>query len=501
MRAVRFLPAVLAIVAEGAWISVVASFIQELLLRDAAVGLGAFIAGAGLGVATTRTIGRRWPDRWPWLGLGLLVAAALAGVLAAPEAHDAAAAGRFGFDGALGANPGGLLLGLAVLRGMSHAHLPLADDRLARLLIGGAATLALVAAIGGVVTEPYRSRFETDALVATVVFLASTLLALALTRLSVMGAETGADWPRNPVWVATITALVLIVEAVAVLSAGYLGLVFEILFGIALGPLIVAGLLFGWTRRTILAFAAVVVVAVLIVAVGQLAGNPAAQGVTGGVSGAGAGSAAPATPSENVRILTFGLLLLVGGLVALLLIRAWMRRAGGMIEDVDETRTIDPGLDETVRPPARRWHLPGRAAPAGAAAAYQALLRDLQGRPTVERRPGETPSEHAHRLHGDGWGRLALDLLAADYALERFAGVTLSRDEDRRGVARWRRLRIDLRPLIAPSLERADEPRMGPIIRLGDGAPAGPPAAGSPAAEDAQPGVSERPAGPPRGPG
>ncbi|HEY2916532.1 MAG TPA: DUF4129 domain-containing protein [Candidatus Limnocylindrales bacterium] len=501
MTAVRFLPMALAIVAEGAWISVLAGFVQELQLRDATLGLAAFILAAALGAAATRTIGRRWPDRWPWIGLGLLVVGALAGLLAAPDARAAVASGRFGLDGALGANLGGLLLGLAVLRGMSHAHLPLDDDRLGRVLMGGAVALALTAGIGGVVTEPFRSRFETDALLATVVFLAATLLALALTRLSVQGAETGADWPRNPVWVGLVVAVILLAEAGAILSAGYVGLVLEVVFGIALAPLVVAGLLFGWTRRTIVAFAALGVIAFVIVVLGQLASNPASTAVTGGVAGAGANSAPGTGPSQNVQILTIVVVLFVAAVVVLLLIRAWMRRAGPMADELDETRTIDAGIDEAVRPPHRRWRLPVQAAPGGAAAAYRALLHDLRDRPTVARRLGETPREHARRLHGDGWGRLGLDLLAADYALERFAGMTLSAGEDRRGIGRWRRLRSELRPIAVPAVEAQDEPRMGPIIRLGDEAPAGPPAAGTPAADDARGDVSARPAGPPRGPG
>ena len=500
-RAIRFVPVVLAVVAEGAWISVVAAFLQELLLRDASLGLGPFVAASAIGVVATRTVGRRWPEQWPLAGLGLLVGGAVVGLLASPDARAALAAGHLGFDGALGANPGGLLLGLAVLRGMSHAHLPLADDRLGRLLMGGAIAVALAAAIGGVVTEPYRSRFEADALIATVVFLASILLALALTRLSVQGADTGADWPRNPVWVGMLVAVILLVEGVAVLSAGYLGLILEILFGIALGPLVVAGLLFGWTRRTLVAFVAVGVIAFLIVTLGQFMSSQGTTQVTGGVGGAGANSGTPPAPSTNVQLVTTAVLLLVGAVVAVLLIRAWMRRAGSVGDELDETRSIDFGIDEEIKPARRRWHLPIQSAPGGAAAAYQALLRDLSGRPIVDRRPGETSREHAHRLHGDGWGRLSLDLLAADYALERFAGETLTRGEDRRGVARWRRLRLELHPIVAPKLEPDDEPRMGPITRLGaDGAAL----SGQPAAEpadDRRPDVSGPTEGPPRGPG
>jgi hypothetical protein len=194
-------------------------------------------------------------------------------------------------------------------------------------------------------------------------------------------------------------------------------------------------------------------------------------------------------------------LLFVGAVIALLLIRAWMRRAGSAAEELDESRSIDFGADEVVKPPPRRWRLPLQRAPSGAAAAYGALIQELRGRPIVDRRPGETPREHAHRLHGDGWGRLALDLLAADYALERFAGRTLTLGEDRRGVARWRRLRLELRPLVAPTLEPQDEPRMGPITRLAtDGAAL----SGQPPAEPAmerRPDVSGPTEGPPRGPG
>src|SRR5262249_30564026 len=156
----------------------------------------------------------------------------------------------------------------------------------------------------GVVTEPYRSTFEADALVATVVFLASTLLALALTRLSVQGADTGADWPRNPVWVGMLVAVILLVEAVAVLSAGGPPRLLELLFGIALGPLVVAGLLFGWTRRTLVAFVAVGVIAFLIVALGQFMSSQGTAQVTGGVGGAGANSQSPPAPGANVQIVT-----------------------------------------------------------------------------------------------------------------------------------------------------------------------------------------------------
>ena len=82
-----------------------------------------------------------------------------------------------------------------------------------------------------------------------------------------------------------------------------------------------------------------------------------------------------------------------------------------------------------------------RTEPAGAAAAYVALVEDLDRHPTVRRERAETPAEHAARLRAAGRSGLSLDLLAADYALARYGEVELSAREDRRGIARWRALR------------------------------------------------------------
>src|SRR2546421_8659154 len=151
MSLLRWVPVGLAAIAEGAWISVVAGFMDELVLRAPVLGLPAFAAVAALGVILARTVGRAaGPTRWPLVGFGLLVVAALAGILAAPEARDALAAGRLGADGALAANPGGVLLGLALLRGYGHAQLPLSDDRVGRPFVGGVLVMSLLALLRGI---------------------------------------------------------------------------------------------------------------------------------------------------------------------------------------------------------------------------------------------------------------------------------------------------------------------------------------------------------------
>ena len=107
-----------------------------------------------------------------------------------------------------------------------------------------------------------------------------------------------------------------------------------------------------------------------------------------------------------------------------------------------ETREIDRGeWDADVRGPRRRGRFARRAEPKDAAAAYRALLEDLEAHPALRREPGETPSEHAARLRRAGTGELSLDLLAADYGLARFGEVDLTPREHRRALARAKALR------------------------------------------------------------
>jgi hypothetical protein len=156
----------------------------------------------------------------------------------------------------------------------------------------------------------------------------------------------------------------------------------------------------------------------------------------------------PTTADQGVLILGGALLTIVGTIVLLILIRIWMRGIEVEQDELLETRSIDRG---EPREPRRQRSRLARPAPADAAAAYRALLADLAPRRIVRRAPGETPRDHAHRLRGDGWGRLSLELLAADYAITRFAGAELTPAEHARAIARWRRLRTDLRPAPLPS--------------------------------------------------
>jgi hypothetical protein len=156
------------------------------------------------------------------------------------------------------------------------------------------------------------------------------------------------------------------------------------------------------------------------------------------------GAGVPEQPPVADQIVTAGLggLLLLGAIVGVVVLAAlWMRRARPPDDDpVEESRTIDRGSGDAA-PRLRRRAFGRRPEPVDAAGAYVALVADLERHPAVRREDAETPAEHAARLRRADRTDLRLDLLAADYALARFAGVTLPEREHRRAVGRWRLLR------------------------------------------------------------
>ncbi len=393
--------------------------------------LTAFVAA---GVVAARVVGPRLGERWPLVGLGLCLAGGAAGWLSSPEARAALGVGALG--DALAANPGGWLAALAILRGFAHARLPLSEETIGRLLGAGVPGLAIAAIVGGMVAEPFRGQFLGDAIVAVIVFATTATVALALTRLAAVGADSGFDWRRNPTSVGLLAVLVLAAGTLAIPASSVAAPAIGFVVGVSIVPLLVIGLVVGFDRRTarLLAFALIAVVAVATF-----------MNVVGGPSPTPDNPVAPppnvvASPPDEALAIGAGLLLVLAAIGVILLARLWMRRIPIVEDDVRETRTIDHGGER----PRRGWRgrRLGRAlAPVDAATAYEALIADLADRPVVRREPAETPAEHARRLRTNGTSDLRLDLLAADYALARFAGVTLSTREDRRALNRWRSLR------------------------------------------------------------
>jgi hypothetical protein len=384
-------------------------------------------------------LSHRLGARWPVVAVGLIAVAAFTGWLASPDARSALLEGRL--DRAVGANTGGFMAGLALLRGYAHAHLPLEEGSVGGLLALGFPVVGLATLVGGAAAEPWRTAFQLDAFVAAIVLAAATAVALPLVRLSAVGPVERIDWRRNPVWLALLLVLVMggLLAGIQIAPVARRGL--ELLVTLALLPAFVVGIFYGIdpVRRRLLALLAIAVVAPIVLA--QILGKvpPAGPSSTTGVFIPGTDAAPGYDASFAIGL--GGLMLALVVVAVFFLVRVWMRRVTIATSDVNETRWIDRGeaSDEADGP---RWRRRSRRpAPADAASAYLALIEDIATRPSVARLDSETPAEHARRLRRDGRGELGLDLLAADYSLARLGGRMLAGREDDRAVERWRALR------------------------------------------------------------
>jgi Domain of unknown function (DUF4129) len=433
-------PVVLAILAEAAWITVLAGLLQEYVLAYPILELPVLALIAAAGAIAAKLLGPRLGGRWPAAATILTIGIGAAGWLVAPDAR--AALVRGDILAAIGAHPGGWLAGLAFLRGTAYDRVPISEPRLARMLTAGIAGLAVTAIAGGMISEPYRGRFLADALTGTTVFAASATLGLALARITSIGVDAGFDWRRNPVWAALLVVLVLATAGVALPASRVAAPIVTLVVGAAIGPLLLVALIAGFSRRTVwvMGLAALFMVAILgLLTVFGVQRAPTT--VTGG--GAGGPTEAPVPPPPEAVIAGAVIVLLVAIIAIVVLVRLWGRRQPVEDESVGEIRTIDRGDATPAR--RRRWRWRRSPAPTDAVAAYRALDADLARLPAVRRDPAETPGEHARRLRATGRAGLALDLLAADYALARFGDRPLSGAEHQRAVARWRSLRSRLR--------------------------------------------------------
>lgn len=456
-RIATAIPLLLVVVAEGAWIAVLAGLVHEYAVRDPILGLvpiaGFVLAGAVVAAAVSGRLGTRWPP----VAVGLVVVSAVVGVLLAPGARAAiATSGLDGVGPAIGENPGGLLAGMAVLRGFSHARNALHEDTVSRLLGGGLLLITFAALAGSLVADPWRSRFLGDTLTASLAFSVAAVLALALTRQRAIGLESHVDWPRNPAWVGLLVLVITMFVILALPAAALAPAAVDLALALALGPLFVIGLLAGWTRSSVRLAIIAFVLWALFVAVGpRVVTNvvPPTSPQFGANDPSGAAD-------QNMLIVGGGLVTVLAVIGVLLLVRLWMRQIESQPTDIDEVRSIDRG--DPIPRPRRRLRLPFERGPRDAVAAYRALIADLDPIVAVRRLPAETPGEHARRLRAAGHADLSLELLAADYALVRFGDIPLSRTEDRRAVGRWRRLRrrlsrIEVSPPVPASEPLSDQ--------------------------------------------
>ena len=451
-RVLVLVPTALALVAEAAWTAVVAGLLGAFAFRDPVPGIPAMLLAALAGGAAARNLAPRLGDRWPWTAVALALAAGALGWLASPEVRSILAQrGIAGAGEALLANPGGWIAGIALVRGIAQSRVPADPHAIGTTLGVGVPGLALAAIIGGMVAEPARGRFLADAQASVLVFLVAGILALALSRQTLLGSGAATEWRRNPAWLGLL-GLLMAGVAIAALSASFVvGPVIVTVLGAAVPTLLLVGLVVGFDRRSLRILAASVAVALLVAAALRAMGaRPSAEAQIPGVGVTVPGDPAAAAP------LAIGVLLVVvlaATIAILVLARLWMRRPRAPEDDLLETRWIDRGevTDQPREGRRRRGLRFGRPAARDAVGAYRALIEDLASRPGVRRDPGETPAEHAGRLRRAGIGALSLDLLAADYGLVRYGGATLTQAEDRRAIGRATRLRRRLAAAAAAS--------------------------------------------------
>jgi len=423
---------------EAAWITL-AYVLIESLTRAAAAPLSilAFAAAALAGTVFARGAARGDPHAHRSLLAVIAIAVGLIGWLLPLGA----AAADFLEDPAtvFAMHPGGILLGLAFVRGAAH-RTDLDDERIAEAALGpGLAAMAglwvLLAASGGTTT----AWVVNVATWATVTFVATGLLSIGLARLAdLRGAGVrGAD---RRIWDGVLVGVVVGLLVVALPFAMVLGLplggavrgVAEAIAQVvvvAATPFIWLGAILAWVFYLALEF--------VRRAASGTATDPGI--VIGGPHIDIQGMFGPGNQSE----LALGVIpLIVAIVVAFIVVRALIRRPrqadvdGAVVEVREAERPVGMRFQRPHLPARRGQHVPRTASEA-----YVASLELLAARwPESARRADETPADHARRLRTAPIGP-SLSRLAADYALVEFGRRTLTPSEHRRAIERWRRLR------------------------------------------------------------
>ncbi len=422
---------------EAAWITLLYVTVEGLATRALApLPILAFGGAALLGLAVVRWMARHGHrDDRTWLA-GLAVVIALIGWLlplgpAAAHAIDAPMT-------VLGMHPGGILLGLAVLRGTAHVSAD-DDERIAETALGPG--LFAVAATWLVLTASGSTRdpaIVAVAFSATVTFVTAGLLSIGLARLAGLR-SAGVVGAGRRSWVGLVVGVVAGLLVVALPLALVVGVPLDSAIRGVLGPLgdVLVPI------ATLLLWPAGLLAALLVVLVGLLRGGSGIVSDPGGALGPPGFDWGNPVGSSGSQGLVLGLVpIVIAIVVAVLVLRRFVQRPEltAVERDVVEIREIEPP-SSGVR--IRRPHLPiprRGETPGTASEAYLASLSILAEQPDSARLSTETPLEHARRLTADPI-RSLLGRLAADYVLAEFAGRTLTPAEHRRAVERWRRLR------------------------------------------------------------
>ena len=470
-------PIALAVLAESAWTAVLAGLLAAFALRDPTLGIPGMLLACLAGLAAARWLAPRAGDRWPTVAAVLTIGVATVGWLASPETRSILAErGVDALGAAIIANLGGFVAGVAFLRGMPYARLPPDPGPIATALAVGTPGIAIAAIVGGMVGDPWRSRFLSETTTEVVIFLVAGIASLTLSRLTLVGSGAGAgsvDWRRNPAWIGLAALLLAGIATTALATSAVAGPAIVAVLGAAIPSLLVLGFVVGFDRRSLRIVAICLAIALFLVQLLRILGS----GSTPRPAVTLPATVPPADPTlaTPLTLVFVGIAVVLAAIAIVILITLWMLRPRVAEEDLDEERWIerdDEGGRDVVRRRRRGSRL-GRGRPADAVAAYRMLIEALATRPGVRREEGETPAEHAARLRESGSGALGLDLLAADYGLVRFGGIRLTVAEERRAVRRAGVLR---RLLAGDAVQATGGRGPGAAIKPGeDAAPEGGP--------------------------
>ncbi|HSS34865.1 MAG TPA: DUF4129 domain-containing protein [Patescibacteria group bacterium] len=437
--------------AEGGWVAVVYLLVDAIARVDAPLSPVTFVVVAGLACAAAGWLDRLAASRLTVI-VGLLVGGGLLGIVLS-----AASAATFGGRDPVAAathDPGAVLLGLAALRGFIRAGAQRDPGQAARPFLVGLVGLAAAWIFAGALSEPMRSTFRDAAVLPTIAFVVGGLASTGLASSALASTGAGFDPLANRPWVVAMLGLAVGLGVAALpMGAGLERMMAALIAWPLTLPLVIFGAIVArvlvpsrhrtlrrttlWTVGPFIAFA---VLAILAVIWPRRDTGPAPEESGGG----GIGPIEPDTPAFNLILTVVAVVVVIG--VLLFLARAWRRNAeltdrpgvdgrsrafGGADTDLGD----GPGWGSRLR------RLVGRGRPTDAVTAYLAALRTIESDEELRREPAETPAQHAHRLHGLGFGSLELDLLAADFELARWGGRRLSGSEDRRALGRLERFR------------------------------------------------------------
>jgi hypothetical protein len=441
--------------AEGGWVAVLYLLVDAVARVDPGLGIVVFVVVSGGTCVLAGRLDRLAPPRLTVI-VGLLAGGAVGGLILAGGAG--AAVSRADPGALLTADPGAVLVGLASLRGFIRAGSIRDHGEAARPFFLGVVGLSGAWIFSGALAEPLRSAFRGAASIPTLVFLAGGLAATGLARSDLAASGAGFDPRTNRTWLVVLVGVAATVAIAALPIGDGLERVMAALIAWPLSlPLLLAGalvarLIVPRRRASLMRTGAQALWPLLVLGMlSVLAAVLPQRRITPNdeaAAGSGPSAAEPTTPVFDLFLALIAVAVVVA--VLLFLARAWRRTADPSNRAGPGERRIRPvGDGDDLGSPGwqvrrRLRALVRRGRPADAVAAYLATLRALEPYAELRRADGETPAEHARRLHDAGPGSLELDLLAADYELARWGGRRISMAEDRRAIGRWERVRAGL---------------------------------------------------------